>query len=240
MDGAGATPATSASPVRWGVSDAAIAWIVSLAAAAFASAPFVEGDHIPRADEPVATFVALVFQTGAAIAVLALVARSKGRGSLTTDFGLWLRLRDVQWIVVGLALAAAAGGFTTPILDAGDISDKSQNVRRIFDNAGGVELGLLVFAVLVIGPIGEELLFRGTLLRSLQRRVPMAAAVFASALVFALVHVMLDIGTGFAVPALVLLGLVSGWRAAATGSLSQSIYLHTGFNLLVVLGRFLD
>lgn len=225
--------------MRWGIPDAAVAWIVSLAAAAFALAPFVDRDGVPRRDEALATFVALVFQSAAAIAVLALVARSKGRGKLSTDFGLRLRLRDAHWALGGLLIAGVASGFTQPILNVGDIDEKSQDVKRIFDQAHGLELGLLVLAVLVVGPVAEEVLFRGALLRGLQRRLPSAWAVNVAALAFALVHVALDLGTGFGVPALVLLGLVSGWRAAATGSLSQSIYLHAGFNLLAVLGRLL-
>ena len=40
---------------------------------------------------------------------------------------------------------------------------------------------------------------------------------------------------GSRVPALLLLGLVSGYRALKTGDLSESILLHAGFNLLAVL-----
>jgi hypothetical protein len=49
--------------------------------------------------------------------------------------------------------------------------------------------------------------------------------------VFALVHVILDPGAAFAIPGLMLLGLISAWRAAETGNLSQSFFLHAGFNL---------
>jgi membrane protease YdiL (CAAX protease family) len=240
MDGVDVTPTPRADPVRWGISDAAVTWIVSIAAAAFALAPFVEGDGVPRRDEAVAALVTLVIQSAAVVGVLAFVARSKGRGSLAIDFGLRLRLRDAHWVVGGLAIAGVASLFTAPILDAGDINERSQDVKRIFDQANGLELGLLVVAILVIGPISEELLFRGALLRSLQRRTTTAWAVWVSALAFALVHVVLDIGSGFGVPALLFLGLISAWRAAQTRSLSQSICLHAGFNLLVVLGRLVD
>jgi membrane protease YdiL (CAAX protease family) len=237
MDGGDATPTPMTAPVTWGIPDAAAAWVVSLAVAAVASAPFYDGTTIPRRDEAVATFVVLVFQSVTTIAVLAFVTRSKGRGSLALDFGLRLRLRDGLWVLAGLCVALLASGFTRPILDAGNINEKSQDVKRIFDQAHGLELALLVLGVLVIAPVAEELLFRGVLLRGLQRRMPTAWAVFVGALAFALVHVVLDLGTGFGVPALVLLGLISGWRAAVSGSLSQSLYLHAGFNLLAVISR---
>jgi membrane protease YdiL (CAAX protease family) len=239
MDGAGAAPAPRTTPPRWGISDAAVAWIVSLVAAAIALAPFIDPDrNTLRPDqEALATFVGLVLQTAAVAAVLAFVARKKGRGSLATDFGLRLRLPDAVWVLGGLLLGGLGSLILLPIIRLGDINEKSQDVRRIFDNAHGFELALLVLGVVVIAPIGEELLFRGALLRGLQRRMPVAPAIFVSALVFALVHVVLDLGTAFGIPALLLMGLVSAWRAAETQTLSQSIYLHAGFNLVVVLAR---
>ena len=252
MDGVAATPnpnqdpnqspnpSPNPSPVRWGISDAALAWIVSLVAAAFALAPFVDGDGVPRRDEALATFIALVCQSVAVVGVLGLVSRSRGLGTLARDFGLRIRLRDAPWAIAGLALAGFASLFTKPILDAGDLEQRSQDVKRIFDQASGLELGLLVVAIVAIGPIAEEVLFRGALLRAIQRRSTTAWAIWGSALAFALVHVLLDVGSGFAVPALVLLGLVSAWRAAQTGSLSQAIFLHAGFNILAVLGRFIE
>ena len=41
-----------------------------------------------------------------------------------------------------------------------------------------------------------------------------------------------SIGTLIAFPAIVSLGLVSGYQAAMTGDLSRSIMLHVGFNTL--------
>jgi hypothetical protein len=237
MDGAGTAPAPRTTPPRWGISDAAVAWVVSLVGVAVAVAAFAEGDRVPRRDEAIATFVGLVFQTGAAVAVLAFVARKKGRGSLAADFGLRVRPRDLGWVVGGLLVGGLATALLWPIVDLGDINEKSQDVRRIFDNAEGVQLGLLILGVTVIAPVGEELLFRGALLRGLLRRCSVGVAIAGSALVFALVHVFLDLGTAFGIPALLLLGLVSAWRAVKTRSLSQSIALHAGFNLLVVLAR---
>ncbi|MEX0947510.1 MAG: CPBP family intramembrane glutamic endopeptidase [Acidimicrobiia bacterium] len=240
MDGAGATPVPSTTPPRWGISDAAIAWFVSLVAAALALAPFItNGELLPR-DEALATFVGLVFQTGAAVGMLAFVALRKGRGSLTADFGLRLRLADSGWLAAGFGLAIVSVAMVQPILELGGLEERSQDVVRIFDEASGLEAGLLAFGVLLIAPIGEELLFRGALLRSLQRRLPAERAIFVSALIFAVVHVLLDPGSGFAVPALLLLGLISAWRAVETRSLSQSIYLHAGFNLLAAIGLLFD
>jgi hypothetical protein len=82
----------------------------------------------------------------------------------------------------------------------------------------------------------EELLFRGALLRALLRRTTPAGAIFVSAMVFALVHPLGDpeVGSVIVVPAILALGLVSGYLAVRSGNLSRSIMLHMGFNLLTV------
>jgi hypothetical protein len=94
----------------------------------------------------------------------------------------------------------------------------------------------------VLAPLAEELLFRGALLRALMRRTSPAWAVFGSALVFALVHPLGDpeVGSVIVVPAILTLGVVSGYLAVRSGDLSRSIMLHAGFNLLTVVGVVLD
>jgi len=210
-----------------------------MVAAALALAPFYDtvAKEIPQSDEAIATFVGLVLQTAAAVGALVFVARSKGLGSPARDFGLRLGLTDIAWVPAGLVLGGVATALLAPIIELGDIDQESQDVRRIFNDATNLDLALLIVGVLVIAPVGEELLFRGALLRGLVRRVPVWPAIFISAMAFALIHVVLDVGTGFGVPALLLLGLVSGWRAIQTLRLGQSIALHCGFNLLVVLAE---
>jgi membrane protease YdiL (CAAX protease family) len=55
-------------------------------------------------------------------------------------------------------------------------------------------------------------------------------------MVFALVHPLGDpeVGSVIVVPAILALGLVSGYLAVRSGNLSRSIMLHMGFNLLTV------
>jgi membrane protease YdiL (CAAX protease family) len=225
---------TAAPRIGWGISDAAIAFVLSLIAATIAETPFLSNGHLPKHLEVTATLVALLVQTAVAVGYLAIAAR-KGRGSLHADFGLTVHVRDGLWFIAGFLLAAAAGIAMAPIINAGHLSDSSQSVVRVFQSSQGIDRVLYALAVLIIAPIGEELLFRGALLRGLLRRTTPALAIWISGLVFALVHVALDPGAGFAVPALLALGLLSGYRAWKTGDLSQSILLHAGFNLLAVL-----
>jgi membrane protease YdiL (CAAX protease family) len=94
--------------------------------------------------------------------------------------------------------------------------------------------------IVLLAPLTEELLFRGTLLRSLLRKMSPEWAVLVTAVAFGLVHALGDpsIGTVIALPAIILLGVVSGYQAARTGNLSRSILLHVGFNALTVVFLF--
>jgi membrane protease YdiL (CAAX protease family) len=73
-------------------------------------------------------------------------------------------------------------------------------------------------------------------LRSLRRRLAPEWAIGISALVFALLHLLGDASLGVValVPALFLLGIVSGIAAVRVGDLSVSIPLHMGFNLVTL------
>lgn len=225
---------TAAPRIGWGISDAAIAFVLSLVAASIAEVPFLNHGRLPSNVQVTAGLVSLLVQTTVAVGYLAVAAR-KGRGGLHADFGLAVHLRDGLWFVAGFVLSGAAGVALAPIIDSGHLTNSSQDVVRVFQHAHGGEQILFALAVLVVAPVGEELLFRGALLRGLLRRTTPAVAIWISGLAFALVHVALDPGAGFAVPALLALGLLSGYRAWRTGDLSESILLHAGFNLVAVL-----
>jgi membrane protease YdiL (CAAX protease family) len=98
-------------------------------------------------------------------------------------------------------------------------------------------LGLMLFAGLVIlGPVGEELLFRGLVLRGLLADGSALRAIVLSALMFGLFHFDPVHAAGAFV-----LGLYLGWVRLFTGSLVPAVLAHVVNNglwyLLVVLGR---
>ena len=224
-------------PLRWGLPDALIAWVVGIVASVIAAAPFLgAGGTIPHDREVVATLVLLVVQNAAIVGTLALVANYKGLGSLRRDFGLGFERADLAWVLAGVGLAVVAGVLVLPITELAGLKDSSQEVVKTFEQSAGVaeKIGVALGVVLV-APLAEELLFRGVLLRSLLRRTSPTVAVNATAVVFALVHVLGDLGTGYYVPAFLLLGIVSGWRAVSTGRIGQSVCLHAGFNLLAAI-----
>ena len=238
------TPAAPRTGVRWGLPDVALAWLAGLIGAVVLGAVAVAALGVPEDDvaDDIGVFLTtIVGQTAVVVGVLALVSRSKGQGSLRRDFGLTVRLRDAGWLAAGVGLQIALGLALYPLAQLYD-RDDSQTVVNLLEDASGPGLVLFAAAVVVLAPLAEELLFRGALLRALMRRLTPATAIFVSALVFALVHPLGDpeVGSVIVVPAILTLGVVSGYLATRSGDLSRSIMLHAGFNFLTVVGVLID
>ena len=90
-------------------------------------------------------------------------------------------------VLIGLALVVGAG----LILLAGSAIDP--NVERRLDEVESIgtvpwQVTLTVISLVVLAPLGEELLFRGLLLRGLARRMPFWPAALISAALFASAH----------------------------------------------------
>jgi len=234
----------AATRVRWGIPDVVLAWIAGLIGAVALggiSAAVLDVPDDELADDVGVFLATLAGQTLLVVLVLALVARSKGRGSLTRDFGLTVRVRDAGWLAAGVGLQIVLGLALYPLSELYG-RDESQGVVDLLEDTSGAGLAAFAVAVVVIAPLAEELLFRGALLRALLRRTTPAWAIFVSALVFALVHPLGDpeVGSVIVVPAILTLGVVSGYLAVRSGDLSRSIMLHAGFNLLTVVAVIAD
>jgi membrane protease YdiL (CAAX protease family) len=91
---------------------------------------------------------------------------------------------------------------------------------------GPTGIALLIFAAVILAPIGEETLFRGVLLPWLRRFVGVDAAVWISAVIFGIGHLRY----GFYLSTIVVYGLVLGWARLKTGNLRASIVLHMIIN----------
>ncbi len=91
---------------------------------------------------------------------------------------------------------------------------------------GPVGIALLIFAAVILAPIGEETLFRGVLLPWLRRFLGVDAAVWVSAALFGVGHLRY----GFYLSTIVVYGLVLGWARLKTGNLRASIILHMIIN----------
>lgn len=95
-------------------------------------------------------------------------------------------------------------------------------------------LFLILFLMVVLVPIFEELVYRGLLLGGLSRHISFGWANLLQAIMFAASH---DDWPRF--PFYLVLGLLAGWLVKRTGALSPAIALHALNNLLAFAPRML-
>ncbi|MBI3324044.1 MAG: CPBP family intramembrane metalloprotease [Candidatus Omnitrophica bacterium] len=121
------------------------------------------------------------------------------------------------WVVVRLCQAI---GIEPPV---------EEIHRLLFEQHGGPVLGLTLLLACVVGPIVEELLFRGLLFAALRSRVSRWMAILISGALFAAVHTNV---VGF-LP-IMALGCFLAALYERTGSLLSPIAVHVVHNTLLV------
>lgn len=99
--------------------------------------------------------------------------------------------------------------------------------------SGGMELFVQFLALCVMPAVAEELLFRGAF-QGLMRPSGSAAAIFAPALLFGLLH--LDLAQGLTA---FVCGVFLGWLAERSGSILPGMLLHLVNNILAFLTIYL-
>lgn len=226
-------------PVRWGLGDFVWVYIAGVfLGALLGSIGIAIGNE--NVDHPGAfgTGLGLLGQFGGWMLFAYVVARWKGRGSLRQDFGLRLDIADWWALFAGMGVFLVASAF---IALPNSWITESQKVVEDLESATGAKLWIMAIFAAIVAPVCEELLFRGLLLRSLRRRMLPVWAIALQALLFALAHPLLSptLGDLVPVPALFLLGALSGYFAETKGDLSRSILLHVGFNLITVVALVL-
>jgi hypothetical protein len=99
---------------------------------------------------------------------------------------------------------------------------------KLFENPR--DAYLLAIMATTLGPLMEELFFRGFLYPVIARRWGAAWGVFLAALLFALMH-MQQYGYSWGILVLIFgVGLVCGIVRAVTGSVAASFLVHAGYN----------
>lgn len=88
-------------------------------------------------------------------------------------------------------------------------------------------LAPMMLAIVVVAPIGEEIVFRGFLYRGLVRPGREILAIVAIALAWALLHVQYD---WLGMAQIFALGLILGWFRWASGSTTLTIVMHVLIN----------
>jgi membrane protease YdiL (CAAX protease family) len=132
--------------------------------------------------------------------------------SLVKTFALAIAL-----IGAGLAFNWAYSEYVVPNVEV------QEELRKLFEAIPKTLTNqiLLFAAVAVIAPLLEELLFRGLLQKSISHYLPVWAAIAISALIFGVMH--MDF---YAMPPLVMMGVIFGVLYHITGSLRVTILLH--------------
>jgi uncharacterized protein len=180
------------------------------------------------------TLIADVVQT----VTLILAARLTGTGVLA-----YFAITVPPWRIAALSFAALAGaivvGDVLTLALGHDLVPMFQLDIHRSANADGT-LAMLWLALIVVGPVGEELLFRGFLFRGLvQGPSDAVPGILVTALIWSLLHVQYDwVGAAL----VFIIGLMFGIVRLYSGSTLLVIGLHMLLNLesvaetVVVLG----
>lgn len=107
-------------------------------------------------------------------------------------------------------------------------------LQTVLEEQDSVALILFFLTAAVAAPLFEELLFRGFLLPSLTRYVPVWGAIALSSLIFATAHLSLS-----EVLPLTVLGMVLGFVYTRSRNLLAPMLLHSAWNSATMAGLFL-
>ena len=146
-------------------------------------------------------------------------------------------IRKTTYLIGILVLCAVSGGILnllwSGILQQLRIQDHFSNAVQEQLFAGQAMVQLLGLGVLV--PLAEELIFRGLIYTRIRKRIPAGAAIFFSALLFALFHGNV-IQMVFAFP----LALILAWLYERSGWFACPLAFHMGANLTAVVLNLLS
>jgi membrane protease YdiL (CAAX protease family) len=108
----------------------------------------------------------------------------------------------------------------------------SPGEEAMFARMGSGNFGM-VLTVCILGPVLEEMLFRGIILRSFLRQYSSWSAIIGSAVLFGFAHMNL-----YQYVVAVILGIFLGWLYERTKSLLPCIALHAAYNSAFTLLDF--
>jgi membrane protease YdiL (CAAX protease family) len=106
-------------------------------------------------------------------------------------------------------------------------------LQIVLEEGDPVSLGIFFFTAAIAAPVFEELLFRGFLLASLTRYLPVGGAIALSGVIFAVAHMSLS-----EVLPLTLLGCILGFVYTRSRNLLTPMLLHSLWNGATMLSLF--
>jgi uncharacterized protein len=179
--------------------------------------------------------VSALLVAGAYLALLvALLAAFGGPAGLRDR--LRLRFTSVADLAGALALwvvALVAGGVVTAALTPLLGQPESNTVSLLRQSFDPLFVAVIVPTVCVVGPLAEELLFRGALYGWLTRRLPVPVALVITAALFAGAHLLPTL-----LPVLFVFGLAATFIRARTDSTLNSFAMHATQNTFAVMATY--
>jgi membrane protease YdiL (CAAX protease family) len=116
---------------------------------------------------------------------------------------------------------------------AGIIGGGSKMFSFIQTNGGALEMGGFLLLALLVGPIMEEIVFRGYFQSSLAKKMPAWLALLLTSIVFTVGHSPIILW-----PMYFLFSITWGWVYLRTGSLKMAILIHILSNLFYTVVGF--
>jgi hypothetical protein len=216
----------------WSGWDVLVVAVLALVTIFLSQLVIIVGAHYllyPRArlsdlvQRPILLLISQFFIDGAVVAYLFLLVEGKYRQPFS---------RAIRWNwprqVWGMLALGAATYLALAMLGSLLPMPKETPFDRLFENRR--DAYLLAVMATTLGPLMEELFFRGFLFPVIARRWGAVWGVFLAALPFALLH-MQQYGYSWGILVLIFgVGVVCGIVRAATRSVGASFLVHAGYN----------
>ncbi|HEX6443753.1 MAG TPA: CPBP family intramembrane glutamic endopeptidase [Streptosporangiales bacterium] len=226
-------------PRRWGIPSAVVGVALFIGLQLLVGAAVVLGWTLSghRGSPPTLT-LALVSLLPAYAGVLGwqyLVARRRG-GGMRRDYAFAFRWYD---LFLGLAGGFVAMGVvllgTLAVAKLFGVTPESSVGTTVLDSKqGGIALYALLVVIAFVGPVVEELHFRGMWWRAIDNRFGPVAALLVTSAIFAVVHL-----EPVRLLGLLLGGLVLGGLRLVTGRLGAGVVAHMTLNTVSAVSLLL-
>jgi uncharacterized protein len=239
--GRGAPPAASRPLSGWAtVGWAVLAFCAWLAAEAlvlivflvrwFARNPGVPVDVDKVAHDGYVVSIAAIASMAVQCAVVVLAIR-RARQPVAEYLGLVRRphLREIVFCLATIAVLLVASDLLSWSIGQDLVPPFMVKVYDAARDAGAPALLLLLIAVAIAAPIGEEIMFRGFLFRGWAASpLGVAGTIAVTSAIWAAIHVQYD---WFGIVQVFILGLVFGWVRARSGSILLTMMMHAVCNI---------
>ncbi len=172
----------------------------------------------------------------------AVILLGKARQRDFQRLGFVVEFRDGKMLALGMGLQVVFAILFLPLALLVGLESEPQSLSGEIAIVGGAYEQMALFLLIgLVGPILEELMFRGILIDALIARFGTRGVIFGSAGAFAVFH-MVGVSTTqpvessvVLVPQLFLFGVVLAYLRISRERLGAAIFAHAGFNLLSLL-----